>query len=134
MKIARLVALLALLAPLIIAPLPAAKASSGQPADARAAAAAILDNLTDQEKIAQLFLVTFTGSSLDPAAPIFQILRRYHLGGVVLTRANDNFDDRTDVRAARFFPDLISCLKWRQPQRASQQPAHCWPWLPAAAQ
>ena len=100
MKIARLTALLALLTPLIIAPLPAAKASSGQSADARAAAAAILDNLTDQEKIAQLFLVTFTGSSLDPAAPIFQILRRYHLGGVVLTRANDNFDDRTDVRAA----------------------------------
>lgn len=102
MKFVRLVALLALLAPLIIAPLPAAKASNGQPADPRAAAAAILDNLSDEEKIAQLFLVTFTGSSLDPVAPIFQILRRYHLGGVVLTRANDNFDDRTDVRAALY--------------------------------
>jgi len=100
MKFARFALLLALIAPLIIAPLPAAKASNEQPAVSRAAAAAILDNLSDEEKIAQLFLVTFTGSSLEPTAPIFQILRRYHLGGVVLTRANDNFDDRTDVRAA----------------------------------
>ena len=100
MKYVRFALLLALLAPLTIAPLPAAKASNGQPADSRAAAAAILDTLSDEEKIAQLFLVTFTGSSLEPTAPIFQILRRSHLGGVVLTRANDNFDDRTDVRAA----------------------------------
>ena len=102
MNIARLMAVLALLAPLGLAPLPAAEASNGQPADPQSGAAAALDNLSDEDKIAQLFLVTFTGSSVDPAAAIFQVLRRYHLGGVVLTRANDNFDDRTDVRAALY--------------------------------
>jgi len=54
-------------------------------------AAAQLASLTPEEKVGQLFLITFNGADSSPASPIYDLINNYHLGGVILDRYNDNF-------------------------------------------
>lgn len=68
-------------------------------------AQALLERLTPEERVGQLFLVTFSGPeaaiSSATGAQIYDLIVNYHIGGVVLTAANDNFvgSDRTLVIA-----------------------------------
>jgi len=61
----------------------------------REQAQAILENLTPEEKVGQLFLVTFigpeAGASSATGNQIYDLIVNHHIGGVVLTAANDNF-------------------------------------------
>jgi beta-N-acetylhexosaminidase len=61
-------------------------------------ARALLETLTPEEKVGQLFLVTFEGPEAgpsgqisDPNAKIFNLIDNYHIGGVVLLAGNNNF-------------------------------------------
>ncbi len=58
-------------------------------------AQAMLENLTPEERVGQLFLLTFTGPEAAMAsatgAQIYDLIVNYHIGGVILTSANDNF-------------------------------------------
>jgi beta-N-acetylhexosaminidase len=60
-------------------------------------AQAMLSRLTPEERVGQLFLVTFRGSNFDENSQIFDLLTYHHVGGVVLLRANDNFSGVEDV-------------------------------------
>jgi len=60
----------------------------------------LVASMTPQEKIGQLFLVTFKGTAVDAASPIFQLITQYHVGGVVLRGANDNFADQDFATSA----------------------------------
>jgi hypothetical protein len=55
----------------------------------------LLDRLTPEERVGQLFLITFTGpeAGVGPAtgAQIYDLIINYHVGGVILKAANDNF-------------------------------------------
>jgi beta-N-acetylhexosaminidase len=55
------------------------------------AAAYQLEELTPEERVGQLFLVTFNGTETTPATPIHEFIAKYHIGGVILDRDNDNF-------------------------------------------
>ncbi len=52
-----------------------------------------LDELTPEEKVGQLFLITFNGMDTSPAAPVYDYIAKYHIGGVILDRDNDNFQN-----------------------------------------
>jgi beta-N-acetylhexosaminidase len=58
-------------------------------------AQALLNQLTPEERVGQLFLVTFTGPEAgigsETGAKIYDLIVNYHIGGVVLKAANDNF-------------------------------------------
>lgn len=56
-------------------------------------------DLTPEEKVGQLFLITFNGFDTSPAAPIFDLIVNYHIGGVVLDRSNENFTDPSNIPA-----------------------------------
>ncbi|MEM8863256.1 MAG: glycoside hydrolase family 3 N-terminal domain-containing protein, partial [Chloroflexota bacterium] len=56
-------------------------------------AQAFLDDLTPEERVGQLFLVTFEGSQLSSESEITDLIINYHIGGVVLQSKNDNFSD-----------------------------------------
>ncbi len=56
-------------------------------------------NLTPEERVGQLFLITFNGSDTSAAAPIFDLIVNYHVGGVVLDRSNENFTDPSQIPA-----------------------------------
>jgi beta-N-acetylhexosaminidase len=62
-------------------------------------AQALLETLTPEERVGQLFLITFEGPEAGPTAQngVYELVSKYHIGGVVLRTANDNFiaHDRT---------------------------------------
>ena len=53
----------------------------------------ILESLTPEERVGQLFLVNFDGTSTDPESDIYELIHDFHIGGVILTADNENFDD-----------------------------------------
>lgn len=59
-------------------------------------AISLLSRLTPEEKVGQLFLVTFNGNSIEPDSPIYTLITSYHVGGVVLEAENDNFTTGND--------------------------------------
>jgi beta-N-acetylhexosaminidase len=54
-------------------------------------AQSLLERMSPEERVGQLFLVTFTGNAPQPEDPIFDLIVNYHVSGVLLTKANDNF-------------------------------------------
>ncbi len=58
-------------------------------------AQALLDRLTPEEKVGQLFLVTFNGpeagASSSNSGLIYDLIVNHHIGGIVLTADNNNF-------------------------------------------
>jgi beta-N-acetylhexosaminidase len=47
--------------------------------------------MTPEERVGQLFLVTFNGSNTEKKSQIYDLITNYHVGGVVLLASNDNF-------------------------------------------
>ncbi len=76
-------------------------ASSAQTVSGSERAQILLDSLTPEERVGQLFLITFYGPEAGvgsaTGAQIYDLIVNYHLGGVILKSANDNFvgSDRT---------------------------------------
>lgn len=69
----------------------------------------ILSRLTPEERVGQLFIVTFGGVSTGEDAAIYDLIVNHHVGGVALLAANDNFAE-TDVFPARAL-ELTSALQ-----------------------
>jgi beta-N-acetylhexosaminidase len=57
----------------------------------RERAQALLDTLTPEERVGQLFLVTFNGTIINQDTQIYDLINNHHVGGVVLLAGNDNF-------------------------------------------
>ncbi len=51
----------------------------------------IFNRLTVEEKIGQLFMVTFQGKDLSPASDIYQLIAGSHIGGILIKRENANW-------------------------------------------
>jgi beta-N-acetylhexosaminidase len=68
-----------------------------QGTDAAARAKRLLAELTPEERVGQLFLVTFPGTDVSPESKIYDLIANYNIGGVVLTAANDNFVSAPDT-------------------------------------
>ncbi len=98
-------------------------APSGQAVAGNERAQALLDQLTPEERVGQLFLITFTGPEAGigsaTGSQIFDLIVNYHIGGVILKSANDNFigSDQTLV----FAQSLTDQLQ-RDEYSASQEP------------
>jgi len=101
----RCIILLALLIP-ISAPTFQAQA---QGIDPGAQAQQLLARLTPKERVGQLFLVTFQGVDTSATASIYDLIVNHHVGGVVLTAANDNF--HTDPNVVEAATQLITSLQ-----------------------
>ena len=82
--------------------LPAAKST-------KSSAQVLVESMTPEERIGQLFLVTFNGSSADEGSQIHTLITQHHIGGIVLLNENDNFvEGDTSVESAY---DLIYHLQ-----------------------
>src|SRR5690349_20925385 len=80
-------------------------------ADARfqsSEAQAVLASMTPEERVGQLFLVTFQGTDTHDQTEIYDLIANHHVGGVVLLAANDNFlpDPDTIPSAHQLINDL----------------------------
>ncbi len=82
----------------LLSVLPVNSASAGQFSEFPSETALIqLATLTTEEKVGQLFLITFKGVDTSPASPIFELISNYHIGGVILNRDNDNFQNPNNM-------------------------------------
>lgn len=63
----------------------------GQSSSARDHAQALLETLTPEEKVGQLFLVTFSGTDVGIESQIYDLITNHHIGGVILQERSDNF-------------------------------------------
>lgn len=70
----------------------------------------ILQEMSVEERVGQVFLVSFTGSYFEGNVQIQQLIRDYHVGGVVLRSENDNFSgpENTLARLQQMTSDLQS--------------------------
>ncbi len=70
---------------------------------------AVLSAMTPEEKIGQLFLVTFQGTNTGTDSQIYDLIANHHIGGVVLQAGNDNFVAEPDTLTGAH--QLISSLQ-----------------------
>lgn len=80
----------------LLAPLTLGKAAPAlQTPSPQNNAIALLSKMTPEERVGQLFLVTFNGPEAGAGsatgAQIYDLIVNYHIGGVILTAKNDNF-------------------------------------------
>ncbi|MBI5952201.1 MAG: hypothetical protein HY865_11135 [Chloroflexi bacterium] len=91
MKLFRILLLVVLLSSLFTVP---ARAQTPTPPPA---VASILNSMTPEERVGQLFLVTYTGTDTSETSQIYNLIAQYHVGGVVLSAGNDNFAAAPDT-------------------------------------
>jgi beta-N-acetylhexosaminidase len=82
----------------------------------------MLEKMTPEEKVGQLFLVTFTGSTVNNQSQIYDLITRYHVSGMILRAENDNFVAAPDTVSAAY--QLISQLQDAERQASLNQPSN----------
>ncbi len=60
----------------------------------------ILKQLSPEERVGQLFLVTFKGTDVGESSQIYDLITNHFVGGVVLSAANDNFSNVASSNAS----------------------------------
>src|SRR5215207_5279141 len=94
----------------LLGPLPAARAQTPVPASK---IQAVLDTMTPEERVGQLFLVTFRGTDTSDESQIRELISNHHIGGVVLQAANDNFIAEPDtVTGAHQLINDLQGMEW----------------------
>ncbi len=79
---------------------------------------AALEGMTPEEKIGQLFLVTFDGMDVGEESQIYDLITNYHIGGVVLRADNNNFSSDGTVQKVQEMVTSLQDITW---EAASQQ-------------
>ena len=73
----------------------------------------LLETMTPEERVGQLFLVTFLGTDTGEQSQIYDLIVNHYIGGVVLRASNDNFVDapNTVAEAYRLVAELQN-IEW----------------------
>ncbi len=94
-----------------------------QASDPELRAASILEAMTPEERIGQLFLVTFSGVEVGPATPIYELIVNHHIGGIVLLAENDNFNDTPhNLDDLWTLTNQLQTIKYSQSQETTAAP------------
>jgi len=64
---------------------------------AQIAAGSILESMSPEERVGQLFLITYEGSDALTDEDLRDLIENYHIGGVLITRDNDNLIESPDT-------------------------------------
>lgn len=87
----------------------------------------LLEEMTPEEKVGQLFLVTFSGTDLNPDLPIYQLITQYHIGGVILSRANGNIPEEEGVEGIRGLTNKLQEIEYNNSYEEQDMPAETSP-------
>lgn len=77
----------------------------------------LLQNMSPEEKIGQLFLVTFEGTDVEEGAIIYDLITENHIGGVVLLAENNNFHSEDTVTQAKLMIESLQQFEWESSSR-----------------
>ena len=81
----------------LILPMTANAQVSEPPEDYAGKARNLMVNMTPEQRIGQLFLVSFKGTEIGPQSGIYRLITEHSIGGVVLRADNDNFVGPTNT-------------------------------------
>jgi beta-N-acetylhexosaminidase len=87
----------------------AGAARMAQVSDPQEQARAHLARLTPEERVGQLFLVTFKGRWAEEGSQIYELITKHHVGGIMLRAGNNNLTGPDDTIPALY--ELISSLQ-----------------------
>ena len=94
----------------LLRPLPAARAQTEFQVTT---AQAVLASMSPEERVGQLFLVTFQGVDTSPESQIYDLIVNQHVGGVVLLAENNNFVAEPDtVVHANQLINALQTVEW----------------------
>lgn len=81
---------------------------------------ALLASMTPEERVGQLFLVTFHGTDVSEDSQIYDLIANHHVGGVVLLANNNNFVEEPDtLPAAQELIGALQTIEWEAAERST---------------
>ncbi len=105
------------------APVSAFAAPLAQEDDPHVKAAQMLARMTPEEKVGQLFLVTFKGRDVSSESAIYDLVVNHHVGGVVLLAGNDNFiGPEGTIQGIYELNSSLQNLAWQRSQLSLSEP------------
>ncbi len=75
-------------------------------------AEALLQTMTTEEKVGQLFLVTFAGTEVGEESELYALISKHHIGGLILSAENNNFSDQDTAVSTREMIHAIQEIAW----------------------
>ena len=94
-----------------------------QEPDALLKADVLLASLSPEERVGQLFLVTFTGTDTGPESQIYDLIVNHHVGGAVLQAGNDNFIAAPEtVSGTHRLIGQLQAIEWEASQNSLADP------------
>ncbi len=72
----------------------------------------ILNSMTPEERVGQLFLVSFEGRDTEINSEIYDLIVNHHVGGVLLNLNNDNFTATNTVQNAYQLTSSLQQIEW----------------------
>jgi beta-N-acetylhexosaminidase len=94
----------------LLGPVPAARAQTPTPPTK---VLAVLASMTPQERVGQLFLVTFRGTETGAESQIYDLIVNHHVGGAVLLAENENFAGEPEtISRAHQLIGALQALEW----------------------
>ncbi len=104
----------------VFLPLNAVQAQTPTPSANQVAAKELLAKMSPEEKVGQLFLVTFTGTDTSSTSQIYDLVVNRHVGGVMLSAANGNFPVSENLTRETFL--LTNSLQQILVDKATDKP------------
>jgi beta-N-acetylhexosaminidase len=72
----------------------------------------LLEVMTPQEKVGQLFLVAFQGREITQESEIYNLIVNHHIGGVILRTENDNFTSLNTIENIFQLTQSLQQAEW----------------------
>jgi len=96
----------------------------------------VLNKLSPEEKVGQLFLITFNGTDVGPESTIFNLITNYHVGNVVILAENDNLTHISQspgdtALQLRSLTRKLQQIEWSASQESQNDPTTGEPYLPS---
>jgi len=77
----------------------------------------LLELLTPEERVGQLFLVTFQGKDTSTESQIYDLIANHFLGGVILSAENDNFSNSEQtISSAQILTSQLQEIRFQSAQ------------------
>ncbi|MDX1377360.1 MAG: glycoside hydrolase family 3 N-terminal domain-containing protein, partial [Anaerolineales bacterium] len=84
---------------------------------------ALLNSMTPEERVGQLFLVTFNGTDASETSQIYDLIANHHVGGVILLAENDNFVSEPDtVASTNQLINSLQSIEWEATSFSEESP------------
>ena len=84
----------------------------------------LLEDMSPEERVGQLFIVTFDGNEIDTDDPVYTIIQDHHISGVLLEAKNDNYEEG---------PESLQDIRNRREDCVSKRFIACYGCSPAAS-